>query len=94
MAESLESRRFERKTMFDVPLPIRKSGRDMCVVENSAVETNAVETETPTMAFSLMTKRGNKQQVRLGIVQASVLLLMLSRPVPSRCHRTLVLQLP
>lgn len=55
MAESLDSRKFDRKPLFDVPLPMR--GR-------------AQPAETPvanapgTMAFSLLTKRGNRQQTR------------------------------
>ncbi|KAL1964419.1 hypothetical protein VTN77DRAFT_6977 [Rasamsonia byssochlamydoides] len=60
MAESLESRRFERKTLFDVPLPMRPSRRDA-----AGTEDNAGENRSPnTMAFSLMTKKGNKQQTR------------------------------
>lgn len=59
MAESLESRKFERKSMFDVPLPMRRTARESTATENS--ENNQV---TPNMmAFSLMTKRGNRQQV-------------------------------
>lgn len=61
LTESLESRRFERKAMFDVPLPIRKSGRDITTPDNNIGDGYT----SNTMAFSLMTKRGNKQQVRL-----------------------------
>jgi regulator of nonsense transcripts 2 len=61
LTESLESRRFERKAMFDVPLPIRKSGRDTTTPDHNPGDGPA----SNTMAFSLMTKRGNKQQVRL-----------------------------
>jgi regulator of nonsense transcripts 2 len=60
LTESLESRRFERKAMFDVPLPIRKSGRDVTTPDNNLGDGYT----SNTMAFSLMTKRGNKQQVR------------------------------
>jgi regulator of nonsense transcripts 2 len=89
LAESLESRRFERKAMFDVPLPIRKSARDV-----SAAETNPFEGEAAnTMAFSLMTKRGNKQQVQ-SIAQPFInLLLTLPRLALLNCHLTLALQL-
>lgn len=65
MAESLDSRKFERKSMFDVPLPIRKAQRDK--TENLEDEDEAPEVEAQplnTMAFSLMTKKGNRQQVR------------------------------
>lgn len=54
MTESYDSRRFERKGVFDIPLPMKRTGKE-------------AETESPapnTMAFSLMTKKGNKQQVR------------------------------
>jgi regulator of nonsense transcripts 2 len=65
MAESLDSRKFERKSMFDVPLPIRKVQRDRAEALDD--EDEASEVEVPplnTMAFSLMTKKGNRQQVR------------------------------
>lgn len=59
MAESLESRKFERKQLFDVPLPVRSKNRE-------ATSTEGGEGESPpghTMAFSLLTKKGNRQQV-------------------------------
>lgn len=64
MSESLESRRFERKTVFDVPLPMKKPGpgRDAAAppMENPPPPAQAPNS---TMAFSLMTRKGNKQQV-------------------------------
>jgi hypothetical protein len=62
MTESIEGRRFERKAMFDVPLPMRPSRR-----EAGGGDEIPVEEPKPsnTMAFSLMTKKGNRQQVRL-----------------------------
>ncbi|KAI1028966.1 hypothetical protein LB503_002323 [Fusarium chuoi] len=60
MAESLESRKFERKQLFDVPLPVRSKNRE-------ATSTEGGEGESPpghTMAFSLLTKKGNRQQTR------------------------------
>lgn len=62
MSESLDSRKFERKPVFDVPLPMRRSQRDTTVAGD---ESPPEITSTPpnTMAFSLMTKKGNKQQV-------------------------------
>lgn len=64
MAESMESRRFERKALIDIPLPMRPSRR-----EPTASEETPTESQQPvnTMAFSLMTKKGNRQQVRLRI---------------------------
>ncbi|KAM0252391.1 hypothetical protein ACHAQJ_007723 [Trichoderma viride] len=62
MAESLESRKFERKQLFDVPLPVRSRTRE------PSMSTGSGETgpsgQSGTMAFSLMTKRGNRQQTR------------------------------
>lgn len=62
MADSLESRKFERKAIFDIPLPMKRpGGRDGAAVDSQAVEAAPVPSNT--MAFSLMTKRGNRQQV-------------------------------
>lgn len=63
MAESLDSRKFERRAQFDVPLPIRKIQR--MPVESTEEEPSVIpEPDANTMAFSLMTKKGNRQQVR------------------------------
>lgn len=64
MAESLESRKHERKSTFDVPLPMRRKERDTITASDSWGEESA-SPSTPggTMAFSLLTKRGNRQQV-------------------------------
>lgn len=64
MSESLDSRKFERKPMFDVPLPMRRAQRD---TSTAGDESPSEDTATPptTMAFSLMTKKGNRQQVFL-----------------------------
>jgi regulator of nonsense transcripts 2 len=63
IAESLESRKFERKPLFDVPLPIRRKDREVVTPIDSASEEPAAATTSNTMAFSLLTKRGNRQQV-------------------------------
>lgn len=60
MAESLESRKFERKQLFDVPLPVRPKNRDLATSTPHGEEGPAPGN---TMAFSLLTKRGNRQQV-------------------------------
>lgn len=64
MTESLESRKFERKQLFDVPLPVRPKNREASTV--SELSTAQEEQPAPghTMAFSLLTKRGNRQQTR------------------------------
>jgi len=63
MAESLESRKHERKSTFDVPLPMRR--KDVAASSESWADETASPTAAPsgTMAFSLLTKRGNRQQV-------------------------------
>ena len=70
MAESVESRKFDRKPMFDVPLPMRRTARDTAVV----AEDNVEEVKAPqppqvngagTMKFALLSKKGNRQQVRI-----------------------------
>lgn len=63
MAESLESRKFDRKPMFDVPLPMRRKDRDAPVSAEPSTEDVTPVAPQPTMAFSLLTKRGNRQQV-------------------------------
>jgi len=72
MAESVESRKFERKTMFDVPLPMRRNVRDVSAAANTALDGSDDEAPTPkietpeqigTMKFALLSKRGNRQQV-------------------------------
>ena len=60
MADSLESRKFERKQLFDVPLPVRAKNREASVMGGQDQE--SVDTGSK-MAFSLLTKRGNRQQV-------------------------------
>ncbi|KAG9244471.1 armadillo-type protein [Calycina marina] len=64
MAESLESRKHERKATFDVPLPMRR--KDIQTSSESWADETATPTtaSTGTMAFSLLTKRGNRQQTR------------------------------
>ncbi|KAI0817530.1 MIF4G domain-containing protein [Xylaria sp. FL0064] len=61
MAESLESRKFDRKPMFDVPLPLRSKTRDPVVNTDSEEQSGD---GASTMAFSLLTKKGNRQQTR------------------------------
>ncbi|KAM3076838.1 mRNA decay protein, variant 4 [Clarireedia jacksonii] len=66
MAESLESRKFERKATFDVPLPMKRKDREATNPSEPWNEESATP-NTPsggTMAFSLLTKRGNRQQTR------------------------------
>lgn len=67
MAESLESRKFDRKPLFDVPLPMRRKDRETTIIAESGSEEQAAPAApapTNTMAFSLLTKRGNRPQTR------------------------------
>ncbi|KAK4450704.1 regulator of nonsense transcripts 2 [Podospora aff. communis PSN243] len=62
MAESLESRKSERKQQFDLPLPVRPKVREHTAGGESAE--GVTENPGTTMAFSLLTKKGNRQQTR------------------------------
>ncbi|KAF7872331.1 hypothetical protein EAF04_003254 [Stromatinia cepivora] len=65
MAESLDSRKFERKATFDVPLPMRRKDRETTNPSELPKETSSANGPSGgTMAFSLLTKRGNRQQTR------------------------------
>ncbi|EFX05482.1 nonsense-mediated mRNA decay factor [Grosmannia clavigera kw1407] len=68
MAESLESRKFDRKPMFDVALPVRAKARETNMTPVDSGDGGDAEQQTPsgtpTMSFSLLTKRGNRQQTR------------------------------
>ena len=63
MTESIDSRKFERKPLFDVPLPMRRANRDTSHAGDES-PTDGTATPPRTMAFSLMTKKGNRQQVQ------------------------------
>ena len=65
MSDSLDSRKFDRKPLFDVPLPMRKAQREAHVStgDDSGNEGSKTPPSVNTMAFSLMTKKGNRQQV-------------------------------
>nr|POE94689.1 regulator of nonsense transcripts 2 [Quercus suber] len=66
MAESVESRKFENKQKFDLPLPMRRTARAVATqpAEDSGIETPApAQTSAPgVMTFALLSKRGNRQQ--------------------------------
>ncbi|KAB5572124.1 armadillo-type protein [Coniochaeta sp. 2T2.1] len=67
MAESLESRKFERKQQFDLPIPVRTKVRDSSTAHDGGdghAESNGDAAPAPTMAFALLTKKGNRQQTR------------------------------
>ena len=67
MAESMDSRKSERRPMFDVPLPMRARVQPRpepagTVAEDSGNEALPLQN---TMKFSLLSKKGNKPQVRV-----------------------------
>jgi len=62
MAESYETRKFERK-QFDIPLPVRPKNQQRS--DESGETGSGGQTTTPgKMAFSLLTKKGNRQQTK------------------------------
>ncbi|KAL9595916.1 MAG: hypothetical protein Q9219_006142 [cf. Caloplaca sp. 3 TL-2023] len=65
MSESMDARKFERKPLFDVPLPMRRAQREITSTgDDSGNERTATPPKANTTAFSLMTKKGNRQQTR------------------------------
>ncbi len=83
MAESLDFRKFERKSHFDVPLPIRKVQRmPVGPVDDDEIDSGAETPPTNTMAFSLMTKKGNRPQVTFSIIRSSFPELLRTDIVP------------
>ena len=94
MAESLESRKNERKATFDVPLPMRRKDRDTSAANEWGDEgVDADARPSSTMAFSLLTKRGNRQQVR--VLHKRIPTLLISRRLAQlNFHQIPHLQLP
>ncbi|PVI01848.1 nonsense-mediated mRNA decay factor [Periconia macrospinosa] len=64
MSESVESRKFERKPVFDVPLPMRRAREPAAATEDSGNEATPHAPTANTVKFSLLSKRGNKTQTR------------------------------
>ncbi|KAH8155239.1 uncharacterized protein LAJ45_00248 [Morchella importuna] len=87
MQESLDARKFERKPLFDVPLPIKRAGSTLSMLSrestfdineggdanfgagssrlSSMISSSPNSSSGPgMMAFSLLTKKGNKQQTK------------------------------
>jgi regulator of nonsense transcripts 2 len=62
MAESLESRKLERKPLVDIALPVRAKAKEALSTEAGSVAP-LEPVAGPTMAFAVLTKRGNRQQV-------------------------------
>lgn len=62
MAESVESRKFDRKPVFDVPLPMRKTATATSTPNSEPAQ--PVEPTSNTMKFALLSRKGNKPQTR------------------------------
>lgn len=94
MAESFETRKFERNKQFDIPLPVRPKNRD--ATSGSEPGEGVPAPPSGTMAFSLLTKRGNRQQVSCNIVCAVCFpwRLTLDRPGRLNYPQTRPLPLP
>lgn len=63
MAESLDARKNERQGRFDVPLPVQKVQRSIANTTEEVATPSNEQSLPNTMAFRLMTKKGNRQQV-------------------------------
>ena len=76
MAESVESRKFERKPMFDVPLPMRRAVREPTAAtspddsdDEALAQAPAPTNGSSMMKFALLSRRGNRQQVICQVTQ-------------------------
>lgn len=63
MSESLESRKLDRRPVFDVALPVRSRPREATITTDQGDADSEAPIPAPKMAFSVLTKKGNKQQV-------------------------------
>jgi len=64
MSESADSRKYDRKPVFDVPLPMRRARDASMNPEDGVSEAPIPVAPSNTMKFSLLSKRGNKTQTR------------------------------
>lgn len=83
MSDSLESRKLDRRPVFDVALPVRSRPREA----TNSIDQGDGESEAPApkMAFSVLTKKGNKQQVSLSVI---------CKETRANCDQTRTLELP
>jgi regulator of nonsense transcripts 2 len=64
MSESADSRKYDRKPVFDVPLPMRRAREATTNPEDGVSEAPVLVAPSNTVKFSLLSKRGNKTQTR------------------------------
>lgn len=80
MAESMESRKFEKKTtVLDVPIPMNLRGTQDRRTAAAQEKQQEGTVEEPRMAFTLLTKKGNRQQTRTMQVPADSVLAISTR---------------
>jgi regulator of nonsense transcripts 2 len=81
MSESLESRKLDRRPVFDVALPVRSRPREATATNDQGDGDSEAPAPAPKMAFSVLTKKGNKQQV------SSPIMIRESELIVSRLER-------
>ena len=94
MAESVESRKFDRKPVFDVPLPMRKTATATSTPNSEPAQ--PVEPTSNTMKFALLSRKGNKPQARTRHQLPKMIIPIsanFNRLAPLTCLQTRTLQL-
>lgn len=72
MSDSLDSRKLDRRPVFDVALPVRSRPREATISMDQGDGESEAPIPAPKMAFSVLTKKGNKQQVSFSILDTGV----------------------
>lgn len=93
MSESLESRKLDRRPVFDVALPVRSRPREATITNDQGDGDSEAPMPAPKMAFSVLTKKGNKQQVSFPTISIRESKLMAPRLEPWNCPQTPTLRL-
>ncbi|KAI9475926.1 MAG: armadillo-type protein [Benjaminiella poitrasii] len=76
MSESIESRKFEKKAaMLDVPIPMNLRGSQ----DRRKIAQEMNKPETGKMAFTLLTKKGNRQQTKVMEIPSDSVLAVSTR---------------
>ncbi|CEP12054.1 hypothetical protein [Parasitella parasitica] len=77
MSDSIDSRKFEKKgAMLDVPIPMNLRGSQ---ADRRTLAQGAGKPETGKMAFTLLTKKGNRQQTKIMQVPSDSVLAVSTR---------------
>jgi len=84
MADSVESRKFERKPIFDVPLPMRRGKEVPVAATEETREAPAAQPNAGTMKFALLSRRGNRQQASSKKLAASLIHYSRVKLIPDR----------